>query len=185
MFLQELIEKLKKVSLTDKDIENILIDDSVKVIDYNEFDSIDNLDTIFENGKIQAIIFLLRGSEAVGHWVTLIADYKTHKLRCFEPYGLSLRKALIISTSDSKILLDLINQKIYEGWVYDENYEQLQAFNKNTTTCGMWCCLRTVFRHQSNYEFVKLIKKYAEKHDFKLDEACISLMTVSLLRVVS
>lgn len=184
MFIQDLIDHLQGVSLTNEDIENILLDNKVKVIDYNDFDKINDLDQIFESGKIEAIIFLLRGSEAVGHWVTLILDYNKHTIKYFGSYGLSLKKALIISTSDSTILLKLISQKIYTGWIYDENHTQLQKFDGFVSTCGMWCCLRTVFRQQSNEEFVKLIKRYAEKHDFKLDEACISLMTVSLIRVL-
>lgn len=184
MFIQDLIEQLEKVSLSNNDIENILLDDRVKVIDYNLFDPIDNLDEIYENGKKQAIIFLLRGTSEVGHWVVLIADYDNHILRYFGSYGLSLEEVLNIATSNSKKLIMLIQQKTFAGWIYDENRTQLQAFNKDTTTCGMWCILRTAFRYLSNQEFVKLIKTYSDRHKFKYDEACISLMSVSLIRVI-
>ncbi len=183
MLLQNIIDDIEKHPFSNVEIINMLNDKTVKVVDYDEFNLVYDLDDFFDN--CDACIFLLQRKQInVGHWVCLLYNKEKMKIEYFSSYGKSLLEELKYATDDSKVLYNLLNKKIAVGWQYDENNSVLQKISNNVATCGLHCCLRVIFRHLTNDEYAKMIKDWAKKHNLSTDDTVISLMASNVITVL-
>ena len=116
MSINSIIKNIEERSITDNDIADILQDPRIKVINYDIFDSINDLDEVLDD-RLDAVIFLMRGSDVIGHWVTLIGNRDTMLLEFFDPYGLGLNGNLRIATSNSNVLPQLFQKNLLKGMI--------------------------------------------------------------------
>jgi hypothetical protein len=183
MLLQNIIDDIEKYPFSNVEIQKMLNDNSVKVVDYDVFDTVLDLDDFFDNSDA-CILLLQRKQINVGHWVCLLYNKEKMKMEYFSSYGKSLLEELKYASDDSKALYYLINKKIAIGWQYDENGYVLQLMSRKTATCGLHCCLRVVFRHLTNDIYGKMIKDWAKKHSLSTDDTVISLMASDVITVL-
>lgn len=143
----KLIDKTKKMPLSNYDIKNFL--PNAKIITYDELKNYNSIDELLPNDKDYAIILYLN-SENNGHWIAIMKNKdKKDKtiIEYFDSYGQPIDEPLLWHNEnhleglgvDDVYLTKLLNKSRYKT-VY--NKVKYQNSNSDIQTCGRFCIFR-------------------------------------------
>lgn len=177
----DLVKSSERVSLTDKDILDLL-DSRVNIVNEINQRSWRSLEELL--GKYGRFVLLVpTTSRNVGHWLCCYFDSDRNVLVYYNSYGIPIDSDTLISqfpgihTEDgvstlSKLIADFVRRK---GCGLDVNKYQHQELKKDLATCGMHCCVRLLFCELSNDHYNSFILNKVMKPD-----TVVSFITLSM-----
>jgi len=178
MNLNTFINKFEHFTFTGQNIKDILNDEPVKIIDYNELNNYTSLDAAF--GDNRCLILLLTRSSDIKHWVTLLI--KNNLIEYYDPYGFPLVFDLKLSTYDNpNVLPNLIQLKLNQGFTFQQNGVRLQKLVKDMNTCGAHSVCRCLFYTLTNEQYTNMMISYTKVEP---DELVVLMLTSYLIKLV-
>lgn len=145
-------------------VEMMRLNPTAKIITYDELNSINTLNELFEGNKYDKVIILyLLHSRYSGHWVCLFKN--DQGVNFFDSYGRKPDKSIDNLTEKQrkeynekreqifKLLTNSCNKFIYNDY-------PLQDKKIKTQTCGCWVTHRLINSHFSDNEYIELFKLF-------------------------
>ena len=156
--LEQLIEKLKKKSLTFEEIEDIC-HNKYPVINYEDLKNVNSLYAL--NLEQGIILYCPVESLTSGHYMCL---YKRGCiLNIFDPCGYTLSQDFKLMTyvrerNQEMYLTRLIQDWINKGGKISTNNYHLEKNSASINTCGLHCITRLSFKDYTDNEYWKFLK---------------------------
>lgn len=180
--LKNLVLQNQEIPTSGDDIRNIC-DGKVNVVVYSDLANLYNRGkTIHELFKPEfnncvVLLYQLRGSQGIGHWVSLILDPTKNTIRFFNPYGLKPDAEINLMTHSQPYLTMLLQKS---GTSLDVNNFQFQSFKNDISTCGLHCGVRCTFYYLTNREYQKFLESYDNNKSQDFDKL-VTLMCLLVL----
>lgn len=155
------LKELKKKSLSDSDIMNLLKGQS-RIMSYPTLTEYDNLDDAM--GKYGAIVLLYETKEHYGHW-TAVFKLDDNTVEFFDSYAMRPDDELAFIPEHFRIsndeLYPHLTYLLYSsGYDIEYNDYKLQSKKKDMNTCGRHVVTRLLFRWLDIDEYANMIKQF-------------------------
>lgn len=181
--MNNIIEGLESISLSDNDIRKLL-DDKVNIILYPDLHKYHSIDQLLDPYGCCIILYVHKVRPSYyGHWCALIkTDDKS--IEFFNPYGglpdESLKKLNANFRADTNQLVPYLKELMYDS-NYDLHYNEFQFQRKgyDINTCGRHCVVRVFYKILNIYEYKKLLDRACKMTNTDYD-GLVTLLTSSI-----